>query len=81
MAELCERRVDKPGAILTRVQVPGAARNFASRFNFRCRLSYGGRTTCCVQSHASASVHILKILNIGITSCEPVWPSGKALGR
>ena len=33
-----------PGAILSLVRVPGVARDFCSRVNFKCRLSYGVRT-------------------------------------
>ena len=39
MAKLVERPTEKPGAILTRARVPGAA-----RVSFQCRLSYGIRT-------------------------------------
>ena len=34
----------KAGAILTRVQVPGAARDLSPTVSFQCRLSYGART-------------------------------------
>ena len=44
IARLVERLTKKPGAILTRVRVPGAARDFSPRVNFQCRLSYGVRT-------------------------------------
>ena len=48
-AQLVKRLSKKTGAILTRVRVPGAARDFSPRVNFRCRLSYGVRTApvCC----------------------------------
>ena len=36
--------IDKPGAVLTWVRVPGTARNFSPRVIFQCRLSYGART-------------------------------------
>ena len=36
MAQLVERPTEKPGAILTRARVPGAA-----RVSLQCRLSYG----------------------------------------
>ena len=64
MAQLVERRTEKPGAILTRVPFPGAARllffllfwfssspriNF--QYRFRLRSSYSPR----IQSHASRS--------------------------
>ena len=44
---------------------PGTSRNFPPRDNFQCRHSYGVRTAPRVQSHASASVHTLKIPNTG----------------
>ena len=36
------------GAILTRVRVPGAARDFSPRASFQCRLSYGVRAAAPV---------------------------------
>ena len=39
IAQLVERPAEKPGAILTRVRVLGAAREFSHRVNFKCRLS------------------------------------------
>ena len=51
---------EKPGAVLTRVPVPGAAREFSPRFNFQCRLSYGVHAAPCVQLRASTSVGTLK---------------------
>ena len=39
--QLGERPTEKPGAILTRVRVPGEARDFSPRINFQCKLSYG----------------------------------------
>ena len=45
IAQLEERLTEKPNAILTRVQVPGAVRDFSTKVNFRCKLSYGVRTT------------------------------------
>ena len=42
--QLVERPTEKPGAILTRVRVPDASRDFSPRVNFQCRLSYGGCT-------------------------------------
>ena len=45
IAQLVERQTEKPGAILTRVQVPGVViRHFSSRVNIQCRLSHGVRT-------------------------------------
>ena len=40
IAQLVECLTEKPGAILTWVRVPGAARDFSPRVNFQCRLSY-----------------------------------------
>ena len=65
IAHLVERPTEKPGAILTRVRVPAAARDFHPRVKFRCRLSYGVRTAPRAQSHASASVRTLQIPNTG----------------
>ena len=39
--QLVERPTEKTGAILTRVRVPSASRDFSPRVNFQCRLSYG----------------------------------------
>ena len=39
MAQLVERPTEKPGAILTRVRVLGAANDFSPRVNFQCILS------------------------------------------
>ena len=44
IVQLVERLTEKPNAILTRVQVPGAVRDFSTKVNFRCKLSYGVRT-------------------------------------
>ena len=41
VAQLVERRTGTP---LTKVRFLGAARDFSSRVNFQCRLSYGVRT-------------------------------------
>ena len=35
---MSERLTEKSGAILTRVRVPGAARDLSSRVSFQCRL-------------------------------------------
>ena len=40
MVPMVERPTEKPGATLTRVGVPDAARDFPPRVNFQCRLSY-----------------------------------------
>ena len=57
---------EKPGAILTWVQITGGP-----RVNFHCRLSYSVCTAPCVQSHASTLVCMLKIPNAG--SRTIVW--------
>ena len=44
IAQLVEPLTEKPNAILTRVQVPGAERDFSTKVSFRCKLSYGVRT-------------------------------------
>ena len=44
ITQLVKHPTEKPGAILTRVRVPGAAKDFSPRVNFLCRLSYGVRT-------------------------------------
>ena len=36
MAQLAERLIEKPGAVLTQVRVSGAARDFSPRVSFRC---------------------------------------------
>ena len=71
IAQWVERRTEMPGIILTRVRVPGAARDFSPRVNFQCGLSYGVRTEPRVQSHASAFVRTVKITNTG--SHTIVW--------
>ena len=38
IAQLVERPTERPGAIPTRVRVPGAARDFSPRVSFQCRL-------------------------------------------
>ena len=52
IAQLVERPTEKSGAILTRVRVPGAARDFSPRVSFQCRLFYGVRTdSVCNRMH------------------------------
>ena len=36
MAQLAERLTERPGAVLTRVRVSGAARDFSPMVSFRC---------------------------------------------
>ena len=43
IAQLLEHPTEKPGAVLSRVRVPGEARDFSPRVYFQCRLSYGVR--------------------------------------
>ena len=38
IAQLVEGPTEKPAAILTRVRVPGTARNFSPRVSFQCTL-------------------------------------------
>ena len=71
ITQLVERTAEKPGAIVTRVRVPGAANNFFPRVNFQCKLSYGVHTAPQVQSHTSTSVRTVKIPNTG--SHTIVW--------
>ena len=65
MAQLAERPTEKPGAILTRVRVPGATRELSYKSHLslqtllRCPYSPRG------QSHASTPVLTLKIPNTG----------------
>ena len=52
MAQWVERPTEKPGAILTRVRVPGATSDFSPRDSLQCRLSYGVRTApVCSRMH------------------------------
>ena len=44
VAQLVERRT---GTSLRQVRFPGATRDFSTRVNFQCRLSYGVRTPPC----------------------------------
>ena len=68
IARLIKRPTEKPGAILTRVRVPGAARDFSPRVNLQRRFSYYGVLS------ASASVRPLKIPSTGsIDSRYIVW--------
>ena len=69
-ALLVEHPTEKPGAILTRVRVPGAAKDFPPRVNFQCILTYN----LLQPSHASTSVGTLKIRNA--SSHAIVWTLG-----
>ena len=44
ISQWVEPPTEKPGAILTRVRVPGAARDFSPRIHLQYRLSHGVRT-------------------------------------
>ena len=58
MAQWVERPTKKPGAILTRVRVPGAARDLSPRVSIPCRLSYVVGTALC----AISAISILRTL-------------------
>ena len=59
-----QRPTERPKAMLTRVRVPGAARDFFPTVNFQIRptlaLTASAHSTH-LQSHASTYVHTLKI--------------------
>ena len=64
-AQLVELSIEKPGAILTRVRVPGAAMDFFTLFFFAQRQLPVQTVLRCpysprVQSHASTSVRTLQ---------------------
>ena len=59
IAKLAEHPAEKPGAILMRVRVPIAARDFSPIVNFQCRLSYGVRTAhVCNRTHQHTCTHV-----------------------
>ena len=60
---MVERVTQKIGAILTRVRVPGAAKDFSPRVNFQSKLTVPVYPH--VKLYASESVHMLKIPNTG----------------
>ena len=66
---LVERQIEKSGAILIRVRVPGAARDFSPRASFQCRLFYGVRTAPGCK-HASTCVRTFKIKNCHPYNCS-----------
>ena len=45
------------GVLPTQVQFPGATRDFSSKVNFQCRLSYGVRTCPCAVAYIYICVH------------------------
>ena len=51
IVQLIERPTEKPGAILTRVRVPGAARDFSLRVNFQCTLLTVSVRYVCYRVH------------------------------
>ena len=52
IAQWVQCPTEKPNAILMRVRVPAAARDFSPRVDFQCRLSYGVRTApVCSHMH------------------------------
>ena len=58
IAQLVQRLTEKPGTILTHVQVPGAARDFSPRVGFYSRLCYGVHTApVCGHMHHSTQPH------------------------
>ena len=63
-AQLAQRPTEKPGAILTRVRVPGGARDLSpSHLSIQTLLRYSHSPR--VQSHASTSVSTLKTPSTG----------------
>ena len=58
VAQLVESPTEKPGAILTRIRVPGAARDSSPRVSFQCRLSYGVRTAPCAIACINIYAHV-----------------------
>ena len=60
MVQWVERPTRKPGAILTRVRVPGAARDLSPRVSIPCRLSYGVGTALCAISAINICAYIKK---------------------
>ena len=61
IAQMVERPTEKPGAILTRVRVPSAARKFISQSQLLMQILLRCPYIPLVQSHASTSVRMLKI--------------------
>ena len=71
IAHLVERPTEKPGDTLTRVRVPGAARNFLP-VNFQCRLSYGVRTVpvarlCCMRTVAVSVARLCLLRTVAVS--------------
>ena len=71
IAQLVERPTEKPGATLTRVRVPGAARNFLPVI-FQCRLSYGVRTLpvarlCCMRAVAVSVARLCLLKTVAVS--------------
>ena len=58
VAQLVECPTEKPGTILTRVQVPGAVRDFSPGVSFQCRLPYGVHAApVCSSMHHHLGAH------------------------
>ena len=58
IAQLVERTTEKPGAMPTRVRIPGAARDFPPRPSFQSGLSYAARTApVCNRMHPHMCAH------------------------
>ena len=53
-----ERPAQTSGAILTRVRVPGAARDFSPKVSSQCRLSYGVPQPPCATACTNIRVHV-----------------------
>ena len=75
--QLVKHPTEKPGAVVSRVRVDGAARYFSPTVSLQCRLSYGVRAAPRVQSYASTSGRTLKIPNTG--SHTIVWTQENTL--
>ena len=58
IVQLVQRPTKKPGVILKRVRVPGAAWDFSPRVSFLCRLSDGVRTAPCAVACINIRVHV-----------------------
>ena len=66
VAQLIEYRTGTPPTL---VRFPGAARDFSSRVNFLCRLSYGVRTSPC----AIACIHICAHVKNSVVHVRVRW--------
>ena len=75
IAQLAECLTEKPGTTLTRVAVPGTAKDFSPRVNFQRGFSYCICTApACCRMHRLTSVHMLKIPTLAaIYDCLGIW--------